>query len=461
MKFIFSKKSLLIFTLILLGFLGVGREVGAVDSCATHNVYGWGWNPHIGWISLNGEQLDGCTGGYCEFAVEVVDTGDVTGYAWNGWGTTGYWICFGESCAAVMDYTYFPGTGGLGSSYSGEVTGNINGWAKFLGWGDDGWIKLDGADYAMNIDRWGSAESFYYAIKAFLTAPPDYFSSDVGGYSWNNKIGWIKWYSVCADSEENELGVVVGDGYGAPLAGWGLSTDLDSEDRDKCGGDCIDTVADCEAVANEYLGVTIPVGSYYDVEDETRILSDLVELRCNLLRGEINPDGSENTNDKCSDLLDNDCDGDIDCADLDCYGSPTGPSDLDGNGDECGFIRLSWTGGLGMTGGSAYCDSSEEGPDIDEFVIYRALYNGSGCSFLSSDDFNLIGTKTYGDIVGGTTTSYEYDDYSVIPRVEYCYKVNRRQTIVEGELTTTTETTADISGPFETVCYPGSEWGEN
>lgn len=446
-------------------------SIAGSSECGNHNVYGWGWNPYIGWISLNCDQDEGTgVSATVDYGVEVADGGTaVSGYAWSGWGETGYWICFGGSCGG--DYVS-PPSGAPSGSYNGTEN-EINGWAKFLGWGDDGWIKLDGTadgtDYAMNMSHYeetGPDPFDYYVVRGYIDGS---LEMSVDSYSWNNKIGWIRWYSVCADTEENESGVVVGDGYGAPLAGWGLSTDLDSDDRDKCGGDCIDTEADCDAFVADITDTAIPENSYYDNGSFSigvgENLGDLVASYCKDIRGNINPGETESGNDECSDLLDNDCDGLIDCEESDCAGSPTGPTGFDGEDDECGFIKLTWQESVGTTGGSSYCSGGGAGPMIDEFVIYRAVYDGSSCSSMSESDFiNEVGTEPYNSDISVTT--YEYDDYSVIPRVEYCYRVTRRQMIEVddgsgGTITEEEETEAATSGPFETVCYPGSEWEED
>ena len=436
MRKIIRKQFIIAFVLIVFGsFLGLKKIEAACGDAGTNNVYGWGWNNYIGWISLNCDQDVG-TGisSTHDYGVNISGA-DVSGHAWSGWGDgstgNGYWMCFGSSCISA-DYASFPGSGSPSSAYGSD---NVNGWAKFLGWGDDGWVKLSETTpitYSMNVDR-HSASSFFYVVKAFLTSPV-LSTSGVGGYSWNNKIGWIRWYSVCAD--------VDADGYGVAVAGWGISDDA------ICGNDCEDSA---------YA---------------------------------INPGNDEAGDDECADGLDNDCDGFIDCDDSGCPTSVTGPATRELVDNKCGEISVAWSPYAGSVVGT--CEATSSSISADSYSVYRSLASdgctctegesggctgsaGSACVLIGADidpasiEIN-VGDTGYTEYCGSASTDpcFVYIDYSVIPRVEYHYWVTRTAAvdIIDPDDGSTIDTdyiespVAAFSDPGMTICYPGAEWKE-
>ncbi len=165
-----------------------------------HNVSGFAWSPHIGWISFNSTDCDtdgdgtyegggesggaapsGCpaSGAVQDYGVAInKTTGDFSGWAWSP--NVG-WIDFGPTSG-------YPSPPNSPASYN-SGNGNVTGWAKILSMGDDGWIKLrkqgsdGGSDYGVSIDS-GTGE----------------FS----GWAWNANdtgagIGWISFN--CGNAE--------------------------------------------------------------------------------------------------------------------------------------------------------------------------------------------------------------------------------------------------------------------
>ncbi|MFA7662666.1 MAG: hypothetical protein WCX88_01995 [Patescibacteria group bacterium] len=401
----------------------MSKEVGAV--CTTHNVYGWCWNPYIGWISLNCDQ-EFDLGSGVDYGIDVSSSNVVTGYAWSGWGTTGYWICFGDTCTGTR-----PESGSESATYSSGINGNVSGWAKFLAWGDggnEGWIKLDGtaSNHKLELSHWfssGPSPFDYYVVRGYLNG----LNMSESSYSWNDKIGWIKWYSVCGD--------VDGDTYGVALTGWGISDD------NICGNDCVDSSADC--TSERYSGVD---GLAY----------------CQAHPESIHPDLSEN----CYDLVDNNCNGLIDCDDDDCGGELifSGMGGFNINDDECGKIIIGW-GSVGVTGG---CYDIGGIVGAAQYNIYRS-FDPYSCECGVGSPSDCSGCTLVKEKFDCATSSCSYEDNSVIPRIGYYYWVapivgidTTGDGIVDSEEEGNPEmVNSSLADQAITICYPGSEWGED
>jgi hypothetical protein len=163
---------------------------------AGDNASGWAWNANIGWISFN------CTNDNppcvnSDYGVSIdPGSGNFSGYAWSP--SVG-WISFNRN--DVGDPPGQPYRDGTILAHYNDGDGQVNGWAKILTLGDNGWIKLrkfssdDGGDYGVSIDAAGN------------------FS----GWAWNantdgSGIGWISFNcandSSCAASDYKVIAIV-------------------------------------------------------------------------------------------------------------------------------------------------------------------------------------------------------------------------------------------------------------
>lgn len=164
MKDYFKPKTWLITTLMFMVALGLSSAIvyyefglrGKIiiaSASASNNVTGWAWNSNTSWISFN------CTNdtppcGASNYGVSLdLDTGDFSGYAWSY--SLG-WISFNRSDTGdPPSQPYKNGT--ILANYNSS-TGKVDGWAKILSLGDNGWIKLrkfasdSGADYGVTIN---------------------------------------------------------------------------------------------------------------------------------------------------------------------------------------------------------------------------------------------------------------------------------------------------------------------
>jgi len=153
---------------------GFEQNIKITNAGSEHNISGWAWNDHIGWISFNSNDCDKNGNGYVDTSVITnscngnddattpvknygvsIDpaTGDLSGHAWND--KIG-WISFDRSeTGAPPRQPYLNGT--ILANYN-RGNNQIDGWAKILILGDDGWIKLrkfasdDGVDYGTSVN---------------------------------------------------------------------------------------------------------------------------------------------------------------------------------------------------------------------------------------------------------------------------------------------------------------------
>jgi hypothetical protein len=126
------------------------QNIKTTSASSDDNIGGWAWNSNIGWISFN------CLNEDCNntnYGVNVdVDTGIFSGHAWSS--SVG-WISFDRSETGAP-----PGQPYLSGTYLADVNGAglVNGWAKILSMGADGWIKLrkfssdSGSSYGVSIN---------------------------------------------------------------------------------------------------------------------------------------------------------------------------------------------------------------------------------------------------------------------------------------------------------------------
>ena len=188
-----SKLLLLIFPIVILTigafFLFNGQEIEKVQAGVGDNVFGWAWSENIGWISFNNTSGGGSVVSY---GVNIGSDGLFSGYAWS---ENIDWISFADfdgdgdidaadknipgspcapNCEARLDFENCP-----------ENKCPVYGWARALapvgdpqagGW--DGWIKLDGPNYGVEISdvthefegwAWGGDDSDSTAVIGWIS----------------------------------------------------------------------------------------------------------------------------------------------------------------------------------------------------------------------------------------------------------------------------------------------------
>ncbi|HNW55665.1 MAG TPA: hypothetical protein PKN62_01130 [bacterium] len=137
------------------------------------NIFGWAWNPVIGWISMNNcEYGAGCSSEGVQYGANLTEGGqyELTGFVWNS--NVG-WI--------QLDIGY-PADGYPTHSVSFDPeTRRFSGWAKIVSLGNDGWVKFANEAY----DAGGV--NYYVGIGS---------DGKLTGWAWNNKIGWISFNSI-------------------------------------------------------------------------------------------------------------------------------------------------------------------------------------------------------------------------------------------------------------------------
>jgi len=155
----------------------------------------YAWSENIGWISFNCENQGVCSS--VDYRITVnKNTGDWSGHAWSE--NIG-WIDFEPSGP-------YPGDPDDSAKYD-FVTGRVNGWARAIAGGVDGW------------DGWIKMSGTNYSVDAVIG---DICSFD--GWAWGSDvIGWIHFsdtnYSVTVD---DDFCVLMG-GRGDPVVDAGLS----------------------------------------------------------------------------------------------------------------------------------------------------------------------------------------------------------------------------------------------
>lgn len=203
----------------LLGTISI-QEAGAGLG---DNVRGWAWSENIGWVGFN--NID--TGGPVNYGVNIDSNGVFSGYAWAGGGEASGadvpaigWISFadfdgdGDIDAADKNIAGSPCTPNceakldLDGSACGAV-GRVCGWARALSpvgepqagsW--DGWLKLRGPGYGVNLDSSQSPKEF---TGWAWGGDDDSFTAVIGLLSFN-----------VTNCDVNENGIYEGPGEGAP-----------------------------------------------------------------------------------------------------------------------------------------------------------------------------------------------------------------------------------------------------
>lgn len=155
--------------LLLVGLMV--KLIPSVNAGTNDNLFGWAWNPVIGWISFNncvyGEDCPDIGIGY---GVKLEPSGGypLSGYAWNS--NVG-WILF--------DNSYPLGGNPQHGAQFDPATKRFSGWAKILALGDDGWVKLAKDSHDSGPNYWSQLNN----------------DGKLAGWAWNNKIGWLSFNS--------------------------------------------------------------------------------------------------------------------------------------------------------------------------------------------------------------------------------------------------------------------------
>ncbi len=221
-----KKRKKIIISLLALATLAAGFFFAVHFSLADLNFSGFGWigndlvsgvntgEPAIGWLSFSSSQTKPSCGGSA-YAVSLGgnqgdSTRPVMGYAWFGIGSTpdSYkanlsdldcpgdegetlgWVnfqagapsfCSGRDChpARWNDADSDPANG---------FAGYMDGWAKIVSMGDNGWVRLrgktiDGHDYGLSLDEFGVATGDSYGWNS---------GGSDGSVADNSGLGWIK-----------------------------------------------------------------------------------------------------------------------------------------------------------------------------------------------------------------------------------------------------------------------------
>lgn len=144
-----DKIVLILLLVVILIFCLLLSEKSTVRAGESDLITGWGWSPSVGWLSMNcyneysDQKENRCT---YDYGVTVEDNEDpdpdnIVGYAWSPYAG---WLCFGKTCSGID---------GLGSTPNGSdpeivirESGLLEGWANWVSFGSNGWLKLLGND---------------------------------------------------------------------------------------------------------------------------------------------------------------------------------------------------------------------------------------------------------------------------------------------------------------------------
>ena len=126
--------------IISIFFFFNNSKVEQVEAGTGDNVFGYAWSENIGWISFNNTTGEGST----NYGVNIGSDGTFSGYAWSE--NIG-WISFNQS-----ELSGCPS--GTCRAEVNLLTHEVSGWARALAYGDgwDGWIKLRGSGYGVEIN---------------------------------------------------------------------------------------------------------------------------------------------------------------------------------------------------------------------------------------------------------------------------------------------------------------------
>ena len=208
-----KKLKILLLVLVLLAFPGLAANA----ACGFHNISGYVWSGNTGWISLN------CvSGGSVDYGLDIDflsgnPTEPVTGYAWSP--NLG-WLDFqpnGPYPASPFNSALFVrDPGGTPTTTAGRITG----WAKFLSYGNDGWVllgpidNLDENDYGVSItaDRVFQGWAWSGGSNTDIDSEPE-----VGD-------GWLDWDSLASGGGASILGYWFETLYGNIYSGGNISS---------------------------------------------------------------------------------------------------------------------------------------------------------------------------------------------------------------------------------------------
>ncbi len=275
------------------------------------NVGGWIWNDSIGWISVSSTNPNACNSPPCGTYSVTADvlTHQITGFGWND--AVG-WICFGTSCktpaCSPAGVPSVPPVGALGASInSGSGNPPVVGWAKICGDSPSrGWISL-------NCLNQGSCSSISYgvrfnpALKRFGDVDPDASSPPTyTSFGWNQNsdgtgIGW---------TEFSRMTLITGP----EICDAPANTDTSDEDFNGKAG--CDDIAACGSLPE--CGENTEVRCSNGVDDDGDGLIDCRDPGCSATNY---CQENKNNRDTCSNGFDDDQNGLIDCSEPACAGA--------------------------------------------------------------------------------------------------------------------------------------------
>lgn len=206
------------------------RNIKPTQASPANNVSGYAWNANTGWISFNCAN-DNPPCANSNYGVNIDSAaGNFTGYAWSaniGWISFNRKTCVGgsdngEYCAANSDCASndcsLSGPGATGAPPSSPFdsptsldyvakynfsTHQVEGWAKILSLGDNGWIKFNGVK--QSGQPWAPGVSINLSTGEF------------SGWAWNANSdssgrGWISFNCAndnsCAASNYKVIGTI-------------------------------------------------------------------------------------------------------------------------------------------------------------------------------------------------------------------------------------------------------------
>lgn len=169
-KFIFI---LAIVVFLIFGFFFVFQKSYDLKAQAVSNVWGWAWNPGIGWISFSSDN----TNATINYGVNINEgNGELSGYAWinpydDSANTSNIgWLSFNKSETGIPPAPPFDNNdqnyiAQLDLNETSPSYNQLLGWARFLGLKDKGtgWVKFSGSDIIYN-----------YSYNGVLNTKPSY-----------------------------------------------------------------------------------------------------------------------------------------------------------------------------------------------------------------------------------------------------------------------------------------------
>ncbi len=414
---------------------GTALLASTAEAVEGDRLRGWLWSERVGWFSVN------CvTGGGCppDYGVDVADAvtpqpDGGTGYGITGWAWSSNvgWTCFGGTCDSQFPHRP-PGSPGSIPAYV-DASGEVHGWANVLSLKERGFISL-------NCDTTGPVGCTDYAVDM------DLGTGTVTGFGWNGNddgtgIGWVDFSvstlvtteTMCADGVDNDLDgrIDCADTDCLGVAGPGGVTCgpesspaecTDTNDNDGDGlTDCADNLPDAdgeicwhqdaygcpstELVCDDGIDNDHDDGSgNYDDQPTSGV--DCADTDCLGVGACASEEafvlGPGNEVAACSDVFDNDLDGDLDCRDASCLPYCPGecavdsslrcmpsatpnqcPTDGDGNPTPCDELLFPWLQALFDDIYSARGIRAENPPPVGEYNATFCLVTGSGTTPLN------------------------------------------------------------------------------